>query len=104
MNCLLAPLLEDHAHVVQPRNKAAAIDLGAAARAVAEADDVGTVLRKSALEGEALGVVGEGDEPGLPVVVVAHQDGELAARIERACAIGDELPVAVEEGVKRRTA
>ena len=70
--------LEDHAHVVQAGDEGGAIDLRAAAGSVAETDDVGGVLLQSALEGNPLGVVDEGDEARLAVVVIAHEDCELA--------------------------
>lgn len=79
---------------MQAGDEAASVDLGAAAGAVAEPDDVGAVLLQAALEGDAFRVVGEGDEAQLSVLIVAHQDGELAACGQRAGAVGDELPVA----------
>ena len=59
--------------------KTDAVDLLAAAGPVAEADDVGAVLPQSGVEGEAFGVVGEGDEPGL-AIVDNHPSGWRACR------------------------
>lgn len=64
---------------MQAGNKAAAVDLLAAAGPVAEADDVGAALDEAAIKGDAFGVIGEGHESGFAVAVVAHENGELAA-------------------------
>src|SRR3954453_19664385 len=79
--------LEDRQRVVQAGDEAAAVDLLAAAGTVAEPDDVGAALRQPGRERQPLGVVGEGDEPIAAVAVVAHQDGQLAARYERPGAV-----------------
>jgi hypothetical protein len=71
--------LKNHAHVVQAWDEGRAVDLLAAGGAVAEADDVGRVLLQAALEGNPLGVEDEGDEARLAIMVIAHQNGELAA-------------------------
>ena len=63
---------------MQPGNETAAVDFLAAAGSVRESDDVGPVLAKTGSKGEAFRVVGEGDEPGLPIRIVAHQDRQLA--------------------------
>src|SRR6266545_7806605 len=89
---------------MQPGDEAAAVDLLAAAGAMAEADDVGPVLAQPAREGKPLGVKGEGDEPGLAVAVIAHQEGQLAACLESAGAVADELAVAAEKLLQRRGA
>ena len=53
-------------------------------------------------EGEALGVVDQRDESGLAVVVIAHQDGQLAAGFEGTGTVADELAVAPQEMLERR--
>ncbi len=64
---------------MQAGDEAAAVDLLAAAGAVAEADDVGAVLLQPGIEGQSLGVVDQRHVAGLAVAVVAHEDGQLAA-------------------------
>ena len=48
---------------MQARDEGAAVDLLAAARAVAEPDDVGAALAETGLEGQPLRVVDQRDEP-----------------------------------------
>src|SRR5258708_3778158 len=86
-------LLENHADVVQARDEAAAIDLLAAAGAVAETDDVGAVLNQPGRERQPLAVVNQRDLPGLAVGIVAHEDGELAAAFQASGTVADELAV-----------
>src|SRR4051794_35067900 len=76
--------LEDHAHVVKPRDECRAVDLSAAACTVAETDDVGARLPQPGLEGKPFRVVHQWDESSFPVVVVTHQDGKAAALGEHA--------------------
>src|SRR2546425_53698 len=90
-------LRENHAHVVQTRNEAAAVNFLAAARAVREADDVRAGLAQTAFKGDALRVIRQRHESRFAIAVVAHQNHQLAAAIENSSAVVDEHRVAVEE-------
>src|SRR5205085_9071818 len=50
---------KDHAYVVQTWYEASAVHLATAARSVAEADDVGAVLRQASIQRKLLGVIGQ---------------------------------------------
>jgi hypothetical protein len=88
----------------QAGDEGRSVDLLATAGTVAEADDVGRVLRQATLERDALGVIDEGDEARLAVVVIAHQNGELASWGEGAGAIADKPLITHKECVERRRA
>src|SRR5579871_508988 len=97
-------LLEDHAHVMQAGNEAAAVDLSRAAGPVAEPDNVGAVLAEASGESEPLRVVRQGHKPGLFVAVIAHQDCELPGGLEGTGTVSDELAVTPKERLQRRSA
>jgi len=65
---------------MQSGNEAAAVNFAAAGCPVAETDYVGAALTESGSEGKLLGVVGEGNEPGLAVAIVADENCEFTAR------------------------
>jgi len=93
---------KDHADVVQTGDETGAIHLAAAARAVAEPDNVGSVLAEAQFKGQLLGVIGEGHKPRLPVAVISHQDGQFAAGDEGTGTVLDQQPIPLQEGVQRR--
>ena len=62
------------------------------------------VLLEAALEGKPLGVIGEGDEAGFAVAVVAHQHGHDAAGLQDVAAMAEQQRVALQERVQRRRA
>jgi hypothetical protein len=64
---------------MQSRNEAAAVNLSAARCAVAEPDYVGAGLAKANGKGKLLGV-GERNESGFAVAIVAHDDCKSSAR------------------------
>ena len=82
-------------------DEAAAISLAAAGCTVAKADDVGAMLAKASVESEPLGVMGERNETRFAVLIVTHEDGELAARHQRTSAIFNEELVAFKESIER---
>jgi len=61
---------------MQAGNEAAAIDLFAAAGAVAETDDVRAALGESCGEGKPLGVEGEGDKAFLTICQSARKTSQ----------------------------
>ena len=64
---------------MQAGDKAAAVGFAAAGCPVAESDDVGAALAKASGKGQLLGVIGERNESGLTVAIVAHEDCEFPA-------------------------
>src|SRR5581483_11773029 len=93
--------LEDHAHVMQPRNEAAPVHLLGAAVAVAETNDVGAMLPQAGPHGKQLRVEHERNVSGLAVAVVAHQDGQLTTGCQGAGAVVDQQAIAFQEGWQR---
>src|SRR5262249_30276581 len=93
---------KDHAHVMQPGDEAAPVNLLAAAGAVAEADYVGRVLVQAGGERKPFRVPGERNEARLAVGVVAHEHGQLAAALQGPGTVAEELAVAAQEVLQRR--
>jgi hypothetical protein len=88
---------------MQVRDKRRAIDRAAAARPVAEPDDIGATLPQSAGERQLLGVVGEWHKSDLTIAVIAHQDRQPAAMRKQAGTIVNQPTVTVQKVVERGT-
>lgn len=93
--------LENRANVMQTGNERAAVDFLAARGPMAKADDIGRTLPQACLEGQLLGVVGEGNKSRLAVDIVAHQNRQLAARLQDMAAMGNCLTVTIQECFQR---
>jgi hypothetical protein len=48
-----------------------------------ETDDVGAVLAKAGIEGDSLGVIDEGNEALLPIIIVTHENSEFTVPIQK---------------------
>ena len=85
-------------------NEAAAIDLAAARCTVTESDDVGATLTKPALKGQLFRVIGEWNETGVAVAIVAHENRQLAIGFQGTGTICYEQSVAFKERTECRRA